>query len=141
MQFAVSVALMLAGMSFIVIAALGIVRMPDLFTRMSASTKAATLGIGLLLTATAVHFNDVTVTSRVVATIVFLLLTSPVAAHSIGRAAYTAGIPLWQRTLFDELRGAHASAAARPMENTLNGPDSLQANNQSSPPTHELESN
>ena len=81
--------------------------MPDLFTRMSATTKAATLGVGLLLAATAVHFNELAVTSRAVAIIIFLILTTPVAAHLIGRAAYRSGTPLWSETLFDELRNAY----------------------------------
>jgi multicomponent Na+:H+ antiporter subunit G len=72
---------------------------------MSATSKAATLGAGLVLLATAVFFNEFSITARVTATIVFLLLTAPVAAHMIGRAAYFDGVPLWKGTVLDELRG------------------------------------
>ena len=113
MLFGISVALVVVGAAFVVIASLGVVRMPDLFTRMSATSKAATLGVGLMLSATAVHFNDIAVTSRVVATIVFLLLTSPVAAHVIARAAYSTGTPLWSGTVVDELREVYDARAER----------------------------
>lgn len=93
------------GSVFMVIAAIGIVRLPDLFMRMSANTKAASLGVGLILLAAALYFDDSEVTSRIIAVIVFLLLTSPVAAHMIGRAAYFDGVPLWKGTIIDELKG------------------------------------
>ena len=56
-----------------------------------------------MLAATAVYFNDLQVTTRVLATIAFLLLTAPVAAHMIARAAYRQRIPLWSGTVRDEL--------------------------------------
>lgn len=89
------------------VAAIGLLRMPDLLMRMHAATKAGTLGTGLLLLAVAVHFRETGVTIRAIATIVFLLFTAPVAAHVIGRAAYLSGrLQLWNRTLVDELREA-----------------------------------
>jgi multicomponent Na+:H+ antiporter subunit G len=105
MTEAVTVFLVLVGASFMAIAALGMVRMPDLFMRMSSATKAATLGVGLIMIAVAVYFADTGVTSRALAVIVFLILTSPVAAHVIARAAYYSGVPLWEKTMADELRG------------------------------------
>ncbi len=92
------------GAFFIITAAIGIVRMPDLFLRMSASAKAGTLGMGLILTGVAIHFNLFSITTRSVAIIFFLLLTAPIAAHMIGRAAYFDGVPLWSGTKFDELK-------------------------------------
>ncbi len=103
----VSVILMLSGTLFMVVAAVGIVRMPDLFLRMSATTKAATLGVGFILLAAAVYFDDFGTTTRALATIIFLLITAPVAAHMIGRAAYFNGVPLWSGTLVDELHGRY----------------------------------
>jgi multicomponent Na+:H+ antiporter subunit G len=96
-------ALVLAGGLFGFIAALGMLRLPDMITRMHASTKAGTLGAGLILAAVAVHFTEVGITLRAAAAILFLLLTAPVAAHVIGRAAYRCGILLWDRTWVDEL--------------------------------------
>ncbi|MCS6926833.1 MAG: monovalent cation/H(+) antiporter subunit G [Candidatus Binatia bacterium] len=107
MQTVLSAILIAVGAFFMFVAALGIVRMPDLFLRMSATSKAATLGAASILLATAVYFNDLGIASRALATIVFLLLTTPIAAHILGRAAYLTGTPLWEGTVCDELRGRY----------------------------------
>ncbi|WP_084657644.1 monovalent cation/H(+) antiporter subunit G [Natronohydrobacter thiooxidans] len=77
---------LLAGAGFVMIAAIGIVRLPDLLTRMHASTKAGTLGALLVLVGLAFHQGTGEVVSKAVATALFLLLTAPIAAHMIGRA-------------------------------------------------------
>ena len=92
-----------AGSLFAFIAGLGVLRLPDVLIRMHASTKAGTLGCGLVLVAVAVHFGEGGIVARAVAAIVFLMLTAPVAAHMIGRAAYRTGVPLWKGTVIDEL--------------------------------------
>ena len=78
--------LLLGGGGFVLVAAIGIVRLPDLLTRMHASTKAGTLGSLLILAGLAVHVATIPVSSKVIATALFLLLTAPIAAHMIGRA-------------------------------------------------------
>ncbi|MGI8599000.1 MAG: monovalent cation/H(+) antiporter subunit G [Chitinophagaceae bacterium] len=95
------------GAVFILLAAIGIVRMPDFYLRLSATTKAATLGIGLILISSAVYFQELSVTSRVFAIICFLILTAPVAAHMIGRASYFIGTELWKNSVIDELEGKY----------------------------------
>ncbi len=97
----------LLGSFFILISAIGIIRMPDLFTRMSATTKASTLGVGLVLIGTALFWQDLGVSTRAAVIIAFLLLTAPVAAHIIGRAAYFDKVPLWEKTKIDELKGKY----------------------------------
>jgi monovalent cation/proton antiporter MnhG/PhaG subunit len=101
----VSSALMIIGAAFALLASAGVVRMPDLFTRMQAATKASTLGIGCVVLAVAVHFGELGITTRALATIIFIFLTAPVAAHMIARAAYFVGVPLWEQTIIDELHG------------------------------------
>jgi multicomponent Na+:H+ antiporter subunit G len=101
----ISVALLIIGAAFIVISSLGLVRLPDLYLRMSASTKTATLGVGSILLAAAIYFNELGVASRAIATVFFVLLTAPVAAHMVARAAYFNGVPLWSATRFNELKG------------------------------------
>lgn len=105
----VSAILIALGTLLILIAGIGVVRLPDLFMRMSATTKAATLGVGMLLLATMIHFNELSVTSRVLATICFVVLTAPIAAQVIGRAAYLTGTPLWEGTVLDELKPYYKS--------------------------------
>jgi len=95
------------GAIFILLAAVGIVRMPDLYLRISVTTKAATLGIGLLLACAAIYFNEMAITTRVLAIIFFLLLTAPVGAHLLGRASYFIGIPMWKKSVMDKLHGMY----------------------------------
>ena len=102
-QIIASVAL-LAGAFFTFVAAIGVLRLPDILMRMHASTKAGTLGTGFILVAVAVITPDFGVITRAVATILFLIVTAPVAAHLIGRASYTVGTKLWKNTIVDELR-------------------------------------
>jgi len=94
------------GGFFCLVAALGMLRLPDLLTRMHAATKAGTLGVGLLVLAAALHFNEVGMTLRAFTVALFVLLTAPVAAHLIGRAAYHAGVSLSPKTKIDQLQTA-----------------------------------
>ena len=89
-EFLVS-ALMISGAACALLAAVGIVRMPDLFTRLQASSKAATLGAILALAAVAVHFGPGSAAIKAVIVILFLALTTPVGAHCIARAGYRSG--------------------------------------------------
>jgi|GEM_PF-2561546 len=85
----------LAGTTFLGLAALALHRMPDVYSRLSATSKAVSLGATLLLAAAAIYVRDPGVTARAVAGIAFLLLTSPIAGHVLGRAAWRAGeVPL-----------------------------------------------
>ncbi|XUO84770.1 monovalent cation/H(+) antiporter subunit G [Halomonas sp. KM007] len=96
--------LVLTGASFMLLASIGLLRLPDLLTRMHATTKAAALGVVLIMLAAAMHFAEVGVVARAFAIIVFILITAPIAAHVIGRAGYFVGSRLWSGTVKDELR-------------------------------------
>jgi multicomponent Na+:H+ antiporter subunit G len=96
--------LLLAGGLLSLVSALGVYRLPDVLIRMHASSKAGTLGAGMILLAVAVLYGSGEIVARVVAAILFLLLTVPVASHMIGRAAYMSGVKLWSGTVIDELR-------------------------------------
>lgn len=86
---------LLSGVLFIFFAALGILRMPDVYIRMHSSTKAGTIGLGLIMIAVALHFQDLTVTSRAVGIIIFILMTAPVAAHLLGKSLLLSNYPMW----------------------------------------------
>lgn len=107
MNETISNVLMLTGTTFLLLAAVGVVRMPDLFMRMQSASKASTLGIACVLLALAFHFPGVSVNIRVVGTITFFFLTAPITAHLIGRASYFVGVPVWKGTVIDELRGRY----------------------------------
>lgn len=99
--------LVIVGALFAFAAGLGVLRLPDVLIRMHASTKAGTLGCGLILVAVAVYFGETGVVARSIAAIIFLLATAPIAAHMIGRAAYRTGVPMWRGTAIDELAEAN----------------------------------
>jgi multicomponent Na+:H+ antiporter subunit G len=95
------------GTIFVFLAAVGMVRMPDTYLRISVTTKAATLGIGLLLIAGAIYSYDLAITAKVMAIILFILLTAPVSAHLIGRTSYFAGVKLWKDSIMDDMEGKY----------------------------------
>ena len=99
----VAATLLIVGSLFCLVAAVGMLRLPDTLIRMHAATKAGTLGTGFILAAEAVAADDLGTTIKAAAVIVFLLLTAPVAAHLIGRAAYHRGVQLFEKTWIDEL--------------------------------------
>lgn len=94
--------LVVLGAFFMFTAALGIVRMPDIYTRLHCSTKSATLGVGLILLAVAVHYGEGAVWARAIAGIAFFMLTVPVAGHILARAGYRVGAKQCAETLSDE---------------------------------------
>ena len=103
----ISSILLLIGVVFVFVGAIGVLRMQDVFIRMSASTKTTILGTGFMLLSVIVFFNDVAITGEAIAIFVFLLATAPVSAHMIGRAAYSDKVPLWEKTEIDELAGKY----------------------------------
>jgi multicomponent Na+:H+ antiporter subunit G len=103
---AVVFAVALLGILLMVVAGIGLLRMPDLPTRMHASSKAGTLGAALVLVSVALNFADAAITVRVILVCAFLLLTAPIASHVIARAAYRTGVPMSRETVVDELREA-----------------------------------
>lgn len=105
--------LLLSGGFFCLVAALGMLRLPDLLIRMHAATKAGTLGVGLLVLAAALYFAEIGMTLRAFTVALFVFLTAPVAAHLIGRAAYHAGVRLSPKTRTDQLQTAPWRVAER----------------------------
>lgn len=99
-----SAILIVFGVLFILISAIGLIRLPDFYIRVSAITKAATVGVASIMIGVAIYYNDVGVAVKATAIVLFLLITSPIASHIIGRAAYEDGVPLWKKTAFNEYR-------------------------------------
>lgn len=104
--------LMVGGAFFMIVATIGALRLPDLYTRMHAISKAGPAGAGLLLAGVAVHFGHLSFTTRAVAVILFILLTAPVASHLIGRAGYLSGVALWGGSRFDQWGAASSNDQA-----------------------------
>ncbi len=89
-----------------VVTAVGLLRLPDVYTRNHAASKSATLGVMSILLGTFLyfylehgHFN-----SRLILAIAFIFVTAPVAGHLISRAAYNSGVKLWDKSVQDDLK-------------------------------------
>lgn len=81
---------------FSLVAAVGVIRLPDVYARAHATSKSDTMGTGLALAAVALVLDSGTARLKLLLLIAFVLLTNPVAAHAIARAANLQGIPAWQ---------------------------------------------
>lgn len=97
--------LILSGATVIGIAGLGLVRLPDPFMRMHAATKAGVVGSGLIMLGAAVSIGSVGALITGLLGVAFLLATSPIASHALGRSAYISGAPIASATVADALAG------------------------------------
>lgn len=91
---------LIIGGTFIFLASLGLLRMPDVYNRMQTSTKAVTLGaMSSILGVGIIHPAWLL---KCILIILFILFTNPVSAHAIGRAAYRSGVKLWKDSVCDK---------------------------------------
>ncbi|PXA04743.1 Na+/H+ antiporter subunit G [Coraliomargarita sinensis] len=95
--------LLVTGAFFAFVAALGVHRFPDFYMRMHAATKAGAFGASLLLLSAALHFGTLRAAITSLLIIGFFYLTTPIAAQTIGQAAYRKKVPLWKKTCHDQL--------------------------------------
>lgn len=100
--------LMAAGVFFIVVSSVGLVRLPDLYTRVHAAGKAGTLGIvGVLLGVGVFYITSLPIVFKMVTLIGFFFLTAPVAAHMLDRAAFLTGVKPMEGTAPNDLKGRY----------------------------------
>lgn len=99
----VIVALILAGCGFMLVSAIGIVRLPDVFARMHAAGKASTMGVSGLLLAAGLFFYDEFLMLRMLALIALIFATAPIATTAMARAAYRTGPRKRKHLAYDEM--------------------------------------
>ena len=92
------------GSLAILSAGIGVLRMPDFYLRLSVTVKAATMGVGIFLLCAALLSQDISVVTKAIAVVFFIVLTAPIAAHMIAKAGYFTNTPLWEGTVTDDLR-------------------------------------
>ncbi len=110
--------LLIIGSLFMLLAAVGIVRMPDLYTRLQVTSKASIMGSTCIMLAIAFHFAEPAVTIRVITIVIFFALTIPVATHMLARAGYATNVIISKETVVNELEGNYD-----PETHTLGGED------------------
>jgi len=99
---AVAAAAVAIGAALLIVAAVGLVRLPDAFARANAVTKAAGLGVCSVLVGSALLLPTAGASARAVLAVLFQLVTVPVAGYAVARAAHRAGTPMVPGTRCDE---------------------------------------
>ena len=97
--------LIAAGLFFDVVGCLGLVRLPDFYTRMQASTKCVALGTMLIIVGAVLVVGTLSGIAKGSLCLTFLLLTSPTGSHALARAAHRCGTPLWEHSQLNHLDG------------------------------------
>lgn len=111
----VAATLMVIGSLFCLLATAGILRFPDVYTRLHAASKTGPLGAGLILLGAGIGSGDVLIFARSLLGLVFLILVGPVSAHLLARAALKSGVPLASITSIDESRNSPGDHSSRTM--------------------------
>ena len=94
--------LIIIGIFFDISGCIGLVRLPDVYNRLQASTKCVTLGTILLLIGVALISDVAALNAKAIICAVFILITSPTAAHAIAKGAYASGVKLWENSVVDK---------------------------------------
>ena len=94
----ISSVLVVCGSLFLLIASIGILKLPDFYIRNSAVTKAITFGLSLMLIGIALYYYTIAVSLKIAGIIFFIFLTSPVSGHVISRAAWKNKVSFWKET-------------------------------------------
>ena len=93
--------LIIFGILFDIFGCIGLVRLPDVYNRLQAATKTVTLGTCGILFGIFIMYGFTGVGVKALLAIVFVLLTSPTAAHALSRAAHKSGVKLWEKSVMD----------------------------------------
>ncbi len=96
----IGLALCYIGALFFILGGIGLLRMPDVYNRMQASTKTTTLGLMSIILGVGLMQPYWIIKAIVI--IIFIALTAPVGASAMARAAYKSGIPLWEGTVHND---------------------------------------
>ena len=94
--------LIMIGIFFNISGCIGLVRLPDVYNRLQASTKCVTLGTVLLLVGVVLISDLPALNAKAIICAVFILITSPTAAHAIAKGAYASGVKLWENSVVDK---------------------------------------
>lgn len=92
----------LIGAIFLLLGSIGLIRMPDVYTRIQAGTKASTMGAMMSLFGIGlIHLNWI---GKIILIIISILITNPVSSHLLARAAHFIGVPLTRKSVMDKLK-------------------------------------
>jgi len=109
------------GVFFMFVSSLGVLRLPDFYSRLHAPTKAATLGLFFLFVAVAIAVPEPVVVTKALLALIFIAATAPVGAHIMTRAAYRTGVKPSETTIYDDY--AAVVAVRKAVEQGEESPD------------------
>ncbi len=98
----IGAAFIFVGLMFDIFGCIGLLRLPDVYNRLQATTKCVTLGTCGILLGTFVFKGFCATGVKAILAAVFLVLTSPVAAHALARGAHKSGVKLWGKSVCDK---------------------------------------
>lgn len=104
MKEIIGLVLMGIGIAFDFFGCVGLVRLPDIYNRLQAATKCVTLGTCFILLGVVIIGGSVSLALKAIACAIFILLTSPTAAHALARGAYKSGVKLWEGSVVDKYK-------------------------------------
>jgi len=104
MSNAIPLGIVTLGILFNLFGCIGLVRLPDVYNRLQAATKCVTLGTCLILLGIAFMVDSVPAAIKAAICIIFILITSPTAAHALARGSHTAGVKLWEKSVIDRYK-------------------------------------
>lgn len=109
MSDTVGAALLIAGLVFNLLGCLGLIRLPDVYNRLQAATKCVTLGTCLVLAGVIVNSagDSIPIATKAALCLIFILITSPTAAHALARGAHASGVKLWENSIVDKFAEDH----------------------------------
>jgi len=101
--------ILVVGLAFNIFGCVGLVRLPDVYNRLQAATKCVTLGTCLILVSVMVSAwgTSTPLVFKALLCMVFVLITSPTAAHALARGAHASGVDLWEKSVVDRYRQDH----------------------------------
>ena len=105
MSDVIGMIVLLSGLAFNVLGCVGLIRFPDIYNRLQAATKCVTLGTCLVLISVMIFVGfgeSGSLTVKCAICMVFILITSPTAAHALARGAHASGVKLWEKSVVDK---------------------------------------
>ena len=102
----IGLAIIAIGVLFDLFGCVGIVRLPDVYNRIQAGTKCVTLGVCLILIGAIVLADTTAMQLKAFLCVVFIVITSPTAAHALACAARRSGIAMWEKSVVDQFEGS-----------------------------------
>ncbi len=102
MREGIGIFILTVGVLFDLFGCIGLVRLPDIYNRLQASTKCVTLGTCLILLSVIIMGSG-SASMKALLCALFILITAPTAAHALSRASHIAGIKLWEKSVCDKL--------------------------------------